>query len=820
MKSLYAIYLALFSLSGGTLLAQGTLHGKVLDEAGHPIPFVTVGLLTAQDSMLVRATASDQKGVYVFEKLPLGRYRIKTSAVGYHDLFTAYFELTNTPKLVPDIMMAASVSELKEVVVSAKKPFVEQRIDRMVVNVEGSIIASGSTALEVLQKAPGVTVDYQNDLIQLKGKAGVIVQIDGKQSYLSQQDVIALLRTMSSDNIATIELITNPGARYDAAGNSGIINIRLKKNTSLGTNGAFSLAGGSGIYDRERASIQLNNRTAKVNLFGSYSLNRGGNLFHFLATSIQPDPTDTEPGRQTYGTSTSYLPMRDLGQNAKVGLDFSPTKNTIIGMVWTGLWSHHTEDGSAQSAFSRTEGGADYLRTVTRKSINSQSVNQVVNLNAQHSLGTKGQLSADLDYGQFNRDFVNNLLFTNPISPNGDPTSTNVLLNAQPTTVQIRTAKADYSRGLVNGWKMEAGLKMADVTTDNNLTVRDGLLDHVQINPELSNHFIYSERVGAAYASISGAFGRIDSLKTQVQVGLRAEHTHSEGNRNGGAVLTLNQVVTRNYLNFFPSVFVSRPLAHGATLSLSYSYRIDRPNYQNLNPARSYVDPYAFTQGDAFLRPQYTSAFELRYGLKKGFFLSLGANLTTDFVNATFYALEGNKKYLIYQNIGDAQGGALVAGIPFTITEGWQVQATAMGYFNQYQVKYETESLRIKNIAGRMNVSNAFLFGRGWTAELSGWVATPATQFLNTSPWRGSMDIGVQKAVSKALKVKLSWQDVFYSNRYIANMNVPGRLVGNTEFKLDSRVALLNVSYTFGNQKVKATRQRRTGSEEESRRAN
>ena len=213
MKSLYAIFLALFSLSGGTLLAQGTLHGKVLDEAGQPLPFVTIGLLTAQDSVLVRATASDQKGVYVFEKLPSGRYRIRTSAVGYHDKFTAYFELTNTPKLVPDITMAAAVSELKEVIVSAKKPFVEQRIDRMVVNVEGSIIASGSTALEVLQKAPGVTVDYQNDLIQLKGKAGVIVQIDGKQCYLSQQDVVALLRTMSSDNIATRALSTSGSKR-------------------------------------------------------------------------------------------------------------------------------------------------------------------------------------------------------------------------------------------------------------------------------------------------------------------------------------------------------------------------------------------------------------------------------------------------------------------------------------------------------------------------------------------------------------------------------------------------------------------------------
>ena len=135
-------------------------------------------------------------------------------------------------------------------------------------------------------------------------------------------------------------------------------------------------------------------------------------------------------------------------------------------------------------------------------------------------------------------------------------------------------------------------------------------------------------------------------------------------------------------------------------------------------------------------------------------------------------------------------------------------------------MKYETESLSVKNIAGRVNVSNAFLLGKGWTAELSGWVATPASQFLNTSPWLGSMDMGVQKAVYKALKVKISWQDVFYSNRYIANMNVPGRLVANSKIKLDSRVALLNVSYTFGNQKVKAARQRRTGSEEESRRAN
>ncbi|MBU1820893.1 MAG: outer membrane beta-barrel protein, partial [Bacteroidetes bacterium] len=520
MKTLQVVLLCTFCLSG-TLFAQSSINGKVVDKAGPPLPFVTIGLMSAPDSALVKATASDDKGVYVLEGLPSGKYLLKASSIGYGEKFSAYFELAGTRKLMPAISLTAVATELNEVQVTGKKAFIEQQIDRMVVNVEGSIIGSGSTALEVLQKTPGVTVDYQNELIQLNGKEGVIVQIDGRQTYLSQQDVVALLRTMSSDNIATIELITNPGARYDAQGNSGIINIRLKKNSNLGTNGALSVAGGSGRFHRERASLQLNNRTAKLNMFGSYSINRGGNYFDLLATSIQPDPTEADPGRQTHGTSTTYLTFKDLGQNAKAGIDFSPAKNTILGVVWTGLWSSREEDGPAQSIFSRTAGGPVYLQADTRKTINSFSQNNIVNLNVQQSFGEKGQLSADLDYGQFNRDFSNDLFFTNTISPDDDNSAVYALLNVQPTTVKIRTAKADYNRGLPNGWKMESGLKFARISTDNDLTVQDGLSDNVMPNPELSNYFTYTEQVGAAYASVSGGFGKVDSLKTQVQVGLR-----------------------------------------------------------------------------------------------------------------------------------------------------------------------------------------------------------------------------------------------------------------------------------------------------------
>lgn len=216
----------------------------------------------------------------VFENVRAGQYVVRASAVGYQKTHLASIDLTNSPANLPLLTLTETTGKLTEVQMVAKKSFVEQQNDRMVVNVAGSIVGSGSTAPEVLEKSPGVTVDYQNERLQLRGKEGVIVMIDGRQSYLSQQDLIALLRTMWSDNIATIELITNPGARYDAVGNSGIINIRLKKDTNLGTNGTLSVAGGLGRFDR--GSLNLNHRTQKLNLFGNYSLNQGGNYWDFI----------------------------------------------------------------------------------------------------------------------------------------------------------------------------------------------------------------------------------------------------------------------------------------------------------------------------------------------------------------------------------------------------------------------------------------------------------------------------------------------------------------------------------------------------------
>ena len=504
--------------------AQTTLNGAVRDGTGKPLPFANVALLNAHDSSVAKGTASDQQGLYAFENVRAGRYVVRATAVGYQKVHSTLLDVTAKPTDVPALTLAEVTGKLNEVQVTAKKPFIEQHLDRMVVNVANSIVGSGSTALEVLEKSPGVTVDYQNERLQLRGKEGVIVQIDGKQTYLSAQDVIATLRSMSSDNIETIELITNPSAKYDAAGNSGIINIRLKKNSNVGTNGTASGGLGTGRFDRERSSLQLNNRTKKLNLFGNYSLNRGGNYWDFLLTRNQPDPSSSDPFRRNIISQTTYLTFRDLGQNAKAGLDFSLSKNTTIGIVWTGFWSDHRETGPAGANFRRSEGGPVYLQTSTEKTYNTFSQNQLGNLNLQHAFGEKGgQLSADVDVGHFTREYSNTLLTQTLVALDDAVPPVGGLLITQPSTIDIRTVKVDYNRPLSKGWKVETGLKSASVKTDNDLKLSSGPDGALVPDPSLSNHFQYTERVNAAYVSVSGNWNRGDGPKTSIQAGLRAE---------------------------------------------------------------------------------------------------------------------------------------------------------------------------------------------------------------------------------------------------------------------------------------------------------
>ena len=778
------------------------IRGVIQDSNANPVPFANILLLNPTDSALIKGAISDQNGQYNFEHVPSGIFVLSGYLIGYQKVYLP-IDVAGNQMEAPLIRLVEEIRGLDEVVVEATRPLIEQDNFRTLINVANSIIATGSTALEILEKAPGVSVDPQGNGISLMGRDRVIVQINGKQTYLPIADVISLLRSMPSDNIDQIELISSPSAKYDAEGNSGIINLIMGKNENAGTNGSMTIGGGSGFYQRGNGSIQLNHRNKKINLFGNYSANLGGFYNDFKLYREQTDGEEWNLVNQD-----SFIKVLNRGQNAKAGIDYFLTNRTTIGLVWNGIWANVDEDSPAYTSFRRQAAGPVYLQQLSYKTLLANTSNHLTNLNVQHKFGSnEATLVADLDIGVFSRGSINDLTILTLIP--ADP-AIEVLLTEMPTQIDILTFKFDYSRVIHDKWKLETGFKYSNVQSDNDMSLSRGPQDNVQVDPLLSNHFHYSEKIHAAYLSLSGPL----FPETDVQLGLRAEHTESIGQS-----FNLGEKNPREYLRFFPTLFLSKNIAEKQKLSFSYGYRLDRPNYQDMNPGRYYVDPYVYRIGNPSLKPQYSHTFEVKHTFHDKVFTSLGANYINDYLFWILQPADNRTAERTIKNFGDSQLFNLSMSFPFSPIKNWNMQTTLLGVYGRFQYEFLGLPEEPKQISGRINIVNSILLGKGWTGEMTGWTSTPSQQFFIRLPWLGSLDLGLQKSLGDNWKAKLVLQDLFHTNRSIGSQVTP-LFVQNYHIRKDTRLFLLNLNYTFGNQKLKSARQRKTGAEQEIQRAN
>ncbi|MBC7571958.1 MAG: TonB-dependent receptor [Spirosoma sp.] len=801
-------------------LPRGTVSGQVNASAGKPMEFTTMMLLKAADSTMVKGAISDIDGKYAFENVGAGRYLILAQQVGFRKTYSVPFVVDEARPAIemPTLMMTEESKNLAEVQVVAKKPFIEQQVDRTIVNVENSIVASGNTALEVLEKAPGVTIDRQNDQIKLKGKSGVIVYIDGKQTYLSQQEVSNLLKNTPSDNIATIEIITNPGSKYDAAGNSGIINIRMKKNKNFGTNGTFILGGGYGWFPtltgqrddlpKFNSSLSLNHRDSKINVFGNYSyVNRqSGN-----ATDI--DRTIPFNGQTTYFQQQSYRPSQFVGHSYKAGLDYYVSQKSTVGVMVNGFVNNWQSDGQNNTLIFNDNYGLT-SRAITQSYSKEPLTNYTGNLNYKYDFDGKGrEWTADVDYVHYNSTNLSNLSTTYR-NDNGESIRSNQdLRNRMPSTISIMAFKTDYVHPLKNGAKFETGLKSSLVKADNN-TIFDTLQQETKVflfDASRSNHFLYDENINAAYVNYAGKIGKL-----KFQTGLRAEHTHSVGNS-----VTLNQRVDRNYLNLFPTVFLSRQLDSTNVLNLSYSRRIDRPDYQNLNPFVFYLDPYTYQQGNPFLRPQYTNSVELTHVYKDAVTTTLGFSRTTDFINRETprQIPEKNITFVTPENLGHLDNLSLNVSFPVEVAKWWKIQNNISGYYQDYQTVYSGQPYGVKLVAYNLYSSNNFTLSKTLSAELAGWYNSASQYGFYRSRPQGGFTIGIQKKVMNGKgNIKLNINDPFWLNRFRGTAVVQD-INFSVASRWESRQIRATFTYRFGNQDVKAARQRQSATSVEQSRA-
>jgi len=784
---------------------QAKVSGLLQDTQGKPMDYASVSLLQAKDSSLVVGTLSTETGAYTFPHVKAGTYLVMASAVGYNKTFSQPFTVSTDNVTVPLLKVTQATKELNTVVVTAAKPIVERKIDRLVMNVAGSVLAAGNTAMDILEKAPGVTVD-KDDNISLKGKSGVTVMINDKLTYLSPTQLATLLRGTDGNTIQSIEIITNPSAKYDAAGNSGIINIKLKKNKQAGTNGTMSVTGGVGTYVKNSEDFSINHKEGNLNVSATFS---HGDIPQARILDIDRGVTDSL-GNSTFFRQESFMPHTFHYNNYSFGADYDTSPKNSLGFAISGNFNTEQDDNVNNTYISSVKDGVPDSSQRTISDINQSYKNISLDLNDTYKIDTLGQeLAIDLDYSRFNNNSLAH--YDTYYAPVDGITQAPMLIrNETPSVISIHAAKVDYTKPLTKTVKLETGAKFSDVKTDNDLEAqKQDTLGNFINDTTRTNRFIYDEKITAAYINLSKTF-----KNSSVQIGLRAEYTTSRGD-----LVTQDSVAERRYLNFFPSFFFNHTFNDKNEVSLSYSRRIDRPDYSSLNPFVYYLDQYTYSEGNPFLRPQYTNNFEFDYTYNKSINVSLNYAHTTDLIQEIILTDVAQKaSYQTTLNLASSNNYSVSVNAPFTVAKWWTGNIDAVGFYN----KFKSDTLFGGNLnkgqaAYILKATQTFLFS-GFKAELFGMYQSALTDGIYDIHSRWYVDAGVSHSFdNKKLNIKFSLSDIFNSRRndldiFYQSDNIIIRQKGET------RIARLTVSYNFGSTSFKK-RQHSTALDEEKQRA-
>ncbi len=807
-RHLLLIFLEL--LIGQMLFAQSNemaqIKGRVLDAQKEPAAFANVILHAVPDSSLVKVEVTDEKGLFQMNGLSSGQYQLKVIYLGNKDYQTAPFRLVSgEAKTFDDITLEASAIDLAAVEVTSKQALIEVQPDKTVFNVEGSINASGNSALELLRKSPGVLVD-NNDNILLMGKNGVRVYIDGKPSPLGATDLAMMLKSMQSSEIEAIEIITNPSSKYDAEGNAGIINIRLKKDKNLGLNANVNTGYSVGVFSKYNATTNFNYRNKKTNLFGAYSYNNGQNRSWIDLFRTQ---------NNTYFRQESHTLTTGAYQSARLGADFFLSENSTLGVLVNGALNNRDWTNVSHTPI------VDLATAQLQSVLNASSVNDAArnNLNANLNYQWKNKdgksWSIDLDYGLF-RNTTDTYQPNVYLGPEEKAIREERIFTAQaPTDINIYSLKTDYEAPLWDG-QLEAGLKFSLVSTDNAYEFFQ-LIEQVPVRDiDRSNRFQYDENINAAYVRFSQKIKKVN-----FSFGLRAEQTNSVGNLSSDKK-TSNSLVKRHYLSLFPSGGVTYQLNRDHQFRLNYSRRIGRPNYQTLNPFEFKRDELSYSRGNPFLQPQFTNNMEISHTFKYTLTTSLGYSQTNDYFAELSDTTEVSRTFLETVNLGSRKVISFNVSFPFRPTTWWSTYTNAGVSNTANQADFgEGRQIDVQQTTFNLYHQSTFKLPKDFSVQISGWYNSPSiwgALYQTRSMW--SMDAGIQKKLwNGRANVKVSVSDVFYTAFWRADQAFGGLSIDGSG-GWESRQLRVNFSYLIGNEQVKVARKRKTGLEDEKSRVN
>lgn len=805
MRTISTFFFALSCLFSSSIFAQSGAEIKGRIESGSPAEPVfsaTILLVQLPDSQVASGGLSEEAGTFRLQNLKAGRYLLKIRRIDLGEQTLPDLNLAENQVLdLGTLKMEAQARNLKEVQVLGKKPVFERTEDRMVFHVDQLISATGSNALEMLRKSPGVVVD-KDQQIMLNGRTGPRIYINGKPSYLSVADLAAFLSSLPASDLESIEIIENPSARFDASGKAGIINLILKRDKTLGTNGSSNFTYTQGQYfPKFETGSRFNHRTKHFTVFAGYTNNTyrnwSYNNFYRTQNELGYDQRSEEDSRRQ-------------GQYYRAGMDWLPDSRQILGVL---VWGGYTENRTTNTSRTRilNAGNQDWTESLwsDNKGLSFRN-NLNANLNYQWKDTSGRQFNADLDYGRFS----NNSRLYQPnryLQPNGEFVRESNFANHAPSLVEVKTFKADWEQRFSFG-KINLGGKIAMVETDNDFSffnVNQGIYAK---DSGRSNHFIYLENVNALY----GTWARKWSSKWNTQFGIRMEQTNSKGDLKGNAGQG-DEVVERSYLDFFPSLTLNFQPSKSQSYSFQYSRRIDRPGYQDLNPFEYKLDELTYSKGNPFLRPQYTHSFSLGLTLFQFLNQNISYSTTQGFFGQITDTIERTKAFITTRNIANEQVLAYNLSSPIPIRSWWN------GFLNvgvqrlSYQADFgEGKEISFNTYTWNAYMQHSFTLMKDLSAEVAGGYNAPGVwggTFRSRAT--GNLDLAIKwKTMAQKMTLTLAFNDVFWTQQW-GGINQFGGIRVEARGGWESRQLRFSMLYTFGNQQVAGARNRKTGALQE-----
>lgn len=797
----------IFSLPMHTY-AQSVVTGAIQSKDGQPLTHASIQLFSEGTNKAVKSAESGQGGTFRIQGILPGNYYLLISLIGFETEKTHSFSLLQQThvKDAGIIILEHDSKQLSDVVVVSKKNLIEQKTDRLVINVAASVTSAGSTALEVLERSPGVTVNRQDNSIALSGKSGVVIMINGRMNYMTPEAAIQMLNGLSANAIDKIELLSTPPSNLDAEGNAGYINIILKKNENEGWNGFYAGTLGygwsnSGKGETGNANININYRKKRWYLFSDYSY-----LRFAQSTELVEDRNILLNGSYLFSSATTHFAPIKNNHHARLGFDYQYSKKISVSGLLSGYVNSETWNMNVLSTLAPAGIPDTFINIRSKQDDQWQHLGG--NLGFQLKTGENEAFSFSADYLYYNNNspvsYVNDWK-----DKNQAPIKNQLIRSSKETPITIAVGKADYVFQIGHGIKMETGIKYVNSRFSNNIKL-ETLSGNTWVNdPELTAKYKLNESIAAAYTSFEMKLDK----KTTIKAGLRYEYT-----RSNLATDSLADIVDRKYGLFFPSLFMSYAISDKSTVGISYSRRITRPSFNQLAPFIVFSDPYTFFAGNPALQPGISNNFKTDYRYKNLLVTCQYSKEDSTIVRFQSRVQPGtNKQYNISENLKNQQIASVSMGGSINAAKWWTIYINGAGIWQEVQA-YNNGYLKTLNQKSfTVSTTQTFTLPSKLSVEISGnYNSGRLWGIFRTKPF-GAVNAGIQKKFSKNnSKLSLGFDNIFNTLVYRYHVDLPEQNQQfNRVWQWAQPTIKLSWTSTLGNQKMKTASKKIPAADEE-----